>query len=57
MKDGMSYRPLADMESNGVYFDIDELLLVGDESICQYTGLPSVSTYVEDYEHVAIGHS
>ena len=57
MKDGMSYRPLADMESNGVYFDIDELLLVGDESICQYTGLPSVKTYVEDNNHVEIGHS
>ena len=57
MKEGMSYRPLADMESNGVYFDIDELLLVGDESICQYTGLPSVKTYVEDNNHVEIGHS
>jgi len=57
MKDGMSYRPLADMESNGVYFDIDELLLVGDENICQYTGLPSVSSYVEQHEHVVIGHS
>lgn len=57
MKEGMSHRPLADMESNGVYFDIDELLLLGDESICQYTGLPSVSTYMEEHEHVAIGHS
>ena len=57
MKEGMSHRPLTDMESNGVYFDIDELLLVGDESICQYTGLPSVSTYMEEHEHVAIGHS
>jgi hypothetical protein len=57
MKDNMSNRPLADMESNGVYFDIDELLLVGDESICQYTGLPSVSSYVGKHEHVVIGHS
>ena len=44
----MSYRPLADMESNGVYFDKDELLLVGDESLCQYSGLPSVKTYEDE---------
>lgn len=43
--EGMGYRPLSDMESNGVYFDMDELLLLGDESICQYSGLPSVSSY------------
>jgi hypothetical protein len=53
---GQSYRPLSDMENNGVYFDTDELLLVGDESICQYSGLPSVTTYVEE-EDVVIGHS
>ncbi len=43
---GISYRPLSDMESNGVYFDKDELLLVGDESMCQYSGLPSVESYM-----------
>lgn len=45
---GIAYRPLSDMESDGVYFDRDELLLLGDESLCQYSGLPSVSSYVED---------
>jgi hypothetical protein len=43
---GISYRPLSDMESNGVYFDKDELLLVGDDSLCQYSGLPSVESYM-----------
>jgi hypothetical protein len=53
---GQSYRPLSDMESNGVYFDLDELLLLGDDSICQYSGLPSVLSYIEE-EDVVIGHS
>lgn len=43
---GISYRPLADMHTDGVYFDRDEMLLVGDESLCQYSGLPSVQSYV-----------
>ena len=34
------------MESNGVYFEKDELLLLGDESMCQYSGLPSVESYM-----------
>ncbi len=54
---GISYRPLSDMEVNGVYFDKDELLVLGDESMCQYSGLPSVNSYVEDEEEVVIGHS
>jgi hypothetical protein len=49
---GISYRPLSDMESNGVYFDKDELLLVGDESMCQYSGLPSVNSYTTRGEEV-----
>jgi len=49
---GISYRPLSDMESNGVYFDKDELLLVGDESMCQYSGLPSVESYIIRGEEV-----
>lgn len=40
------------MESNGVYFDKDELLLVGDESMCQYSGLPSVESYIIRGEEV-----
>jgi hypothetical protein len=44
---GIAHRPLSDMESNGVYFEMDELLLLGDESFCQYSGLPSVKAYEE----------
>jgi len=56
---GIAYRPLSDMENNGVYFDIDELVLLGDESICQYSGLPSVRAYEknEEDEEVVLGHS
>lgn len=58
---GISYRPLADMHTDGVYFDRDEQLLVGDESICQYSGLPSVTSYEKKEEEVnedfVIGHS
>ena len=56
---GISYRPLADMHSDGVYFDKDELLLLGDESMCQYSGLPSVQSYiiVKEEEEEVIGHS
>jgi len=57
---GISYRPLSDMHSDGVYFDKDELLLVADESLCQYSGLPSVQSYIivkEEEEEVVIGHS
>ena len=46
----MGYRPLADMEVNGVYFeDENSLYLVGDESLfCYYSGLPAVSAYEEN---------
>jgi hypothetical protein len=55
---GISYRPLSDMHSDGVYFDKDELLVLGDESLCQYSGLPSVQSYVkEEEEEMVIGHS
>jgi hypothetical protein len=57
MKEGIAYRPLSDMESNGVYFDKDELLLIGDESLCQYSGLPSVQSYMEEEREVFMGHS
>jgi len=47
------------MENNDVLFDKDELLVLGDESLCQYSGLPSVSSYVETEEHEDFfsGHS
>lgn len=56
---GISYRPLSDMHSDGVYFDKDELLVLGDESLCQYSGLPSVISYseVEEEQEFVIGHS
>jgi hypothetical protein len=55
---GISYRPLSDMHSDGVYFDMDELLLVADDSLCAYSGLPSVSSYEEQPdEEPVIGHS
>ncbi len=58
MKIGITNRPLADMETNGVYFDKDELLLVGDDSLCQYSGLPSVKSYEEkEEEDYVVGHS
>lgn len=46
------------MENN---INLDELLLIGDYSICQYSGLPSVSSYVMEEENEEIeyyaGHS
>ena len=44
------------MENN---INLDELLLIGDCSICQYSGLPSVSSYVmeEENEDFYTGHS
>jgi hypothetical protein len=50
---GMMYRPLSDMESNGVYFE-REVETQLEESLCHYSGLPSVESYEEDYH---IGHS
>ncbi len=45
MKEGIAYRPLSDMESNGVYFERDEVIVVDEEDVCQYSGLPSVKSY------------
>jgi hypothetical protein len=44
------------MENN---INLDELLLIGDYSICQYSGLPSISSYVmeEENEDFYTGHS
>ncbi len=41
-------RPLSDMDSSGVYFE---------EEICQYSGLPSVTTYEEKEEETTLGHA
>ena len=49
------------MENNNEHFNLDELLLLGDDSMCQYSGLPSVSSYVMEEENEEIeyyaGHS
>ncbi len=47
------------MENN---INLDELLLIGDYSICQYSGLPSVCSYTlesieEENEDFYAGHS
>jgi len=45
---------------NNVIFDKDELLLIADESLCNYSGLPSVSSYVieeEEDQAFIMGHS
>lgn len=44
------------MENN---INLDELLLLGDDSICQYSGLPSVSSYTveEENDYFYSGHS
>lgn len=56
MYKGMSYRPLSDMESNGVYFETIEDLKDTPPKICEYSGLPSVESYLEEDEYV-VGHS
>jgi hypothetical protein len=51
MKKYMLHRPLADMESDGVYFEdsIKKKLIEDREKLsCQYSGLPSVDFYRED---------
>ena len=58
MSTGMSHRPISDMDINGVYFDENDLLLIGDESLfCNYSGLPSVKAYEEDEPELFQGHS
>ena len=57
---GMAYRPLADMESNGVYFDEEYEKTILENNLCQYSGLPSVSSYLENEEEkdeIILGHS
>ena len=56
----MAYRPLADMESNGVYFDEEYEKTILENNLCQYSGLPSVSSYLENEEEkdeIILGHS
>lgn len=43
---GISYRPLSDMESNGVYFEFIETKEDVKVEICEYSGLPSVESYM-----------
>lgn len=58
MKESILYRPLADMETDGVYFSEEvklELEKRKVDSVCEYSGLPSVLTYMEEEYHQ--GHS
>ena len=56
---GTDQGPLSDAGNKGVHFNIDELVLLGDESICQYSGLPSMKVYEknEEYEEIVLGHA
>lgn len=59
MKESILYRPMADMETDGVYFSEEvkkELDKRKVESICEYSGLPSVLSYVEEMDYHQ-GHS
>ena len=53
---GMSYRPLSDMESNGVYFERFDDLLDAPPLICEYSGLPNVAVYADEEDYI-VGHS
>jgi len=51
MKKYVLHRPLADMESDGVYFEdsIKKKLIEDREKLtCQYNGLPSVDFYRDE---------
>lgn len=57
---GIADRPLADMDSGGVYFEKEnEKKDKPDNSICEYSGLPSVWSYGDkkEEEEYVIGHS
>ena len=46
------------MENNDILLDKDELLVLVDEPMCQYSGLPSVSSYImEEDVNFVMGHS
>jgi hypothetical protein len=50
---------IADMETNGIYFpdEVKEVLETRRvDAICEYSGLPSVSSYLQE-EYFYIGHS
>jgi hypothetical protein len=59
MKEKITNLSLSDAKSKEVHFNVDELLLLGDEGICQYGVFLPVKFYgeiVEEEEHV-IGHA
>jgi hypothetical protein len=56
------HRTIADMESEGIYFPDEvkeELKKQREELNCEYSGLPSVKSYMvqEDKDEFLIGHS
>jgi hypothetical protein len=53
---GITDRPLSDMDCGGVYFEKTEVQKI-EESVCQYSGLPSVKSYEKVQEEFFLGHS
>ena len=50
---------IADMETNGVYFSEEQSKILQaqrEKSMCQYSGLPSVASYVDETDYF-VGHS
>lgn len=40
------------MHSDGVYFEREEQPIVNEKTICEYSGLPSVESYIEEENQV-----
>jgi len=49
-------KTISDMETNGVYFEEPPIPLeiVEKETICHYSGLPSVESYMAEQEELEI---
>jgi hypothetical protein len=62
---GIAYRPLSDMHTDGVYFDKEEVHPIEAETLCAYSHLPSVQSYMtepaksnsEEEAEYFVGHS
>ena len=54
------YRPLSDMDTDGVYFDDyvrEKLQQTREEEICHYSGLPSLKMYMKEEVEYESNHS
>lgn len=59
---GIAYRPLADMHTDGVYFEETDRIpvdLTPIPEICEYSGLPAPSSYATplEEEQLPLGHA